>query len=200
MGAKRNPHSVDGQVCKICGAPATQVIGNRNFHCTKHYRFRQMRDNANTCRKTIPSMEELESLVPPGMMCVVCKRTMTWLAKEKGRSPVISLQHDRDGTHRLICYACNIRHAVLPGDLIYKLDLTRERYCHKCKSVKPLDSFARLIKGSPRKTTRLSSQCKACLNALKRDWISRNYERHVTKRRAAERRRYYAQKHQGSTP
>jgi hypothetical protein len=76
-------------------------------YCARHYRFATMRTRAKRDGKTVPDWAELETLTPADMICPSCSRVMNWLAKD-GFSTVITLQHDRDGIHRLICLACNL--------------------------------------------------------------------------------------------
>jgi hypothetical protein len=55
---------------------------------------------------------------------------MNWWLTE-GSSTVITLQHDRDGTIRLICKGCNSRHHLHPGDSYYQMPRGHKR----CPSV-----------------------------------------------------------------
>jgi hypothetical protein len=136
-------------------------------------RFRQMRTIAKHRGKSVPSMEELEALLPLDMNCPICKRAMNWRSAE-GRSTVITLQHDRSGAHRLICHACNTRHAKMAGDSFYALPADHKR-CPKCESIKPISEFWKDRSGERWKDT--YAYCKSCSAANTRSWRSKNLER-----------------------
>jgi hypothetical protein len=161
--------------CTKCGVAAVYRTNLNTYYCGKHYRFSQMTRFARTEGKTVPTEVELESLLPGDMSCPVCRRLMNWLAKD-GKATQITLQHDRDGTHRLICLGCNSRHAQLPGDLLYQLT-PGQKYCHGCKTIKSLGEFHRT--NSKSVPVGRNSRCKLCTNAAHRDWVERNRE-HVT--------------------
>ena len=89
--------------------------------------------------KAVPALAWLEANVPEGMVCPCCHRTMNWLRKDGG-STCITLQHDRDGTMRLICFGCNSRHSHMPGDSFYQLPSGTKK-CHYCGEIKPDAEF-----------------------------------------------------------
>jgi hypothetical protein len=126
--------------------------------CVKHYRFNSMRSRAMNSGKYAPSFEELENLIPKDFVCIGCGRKMVWLQKDDP-SAVVSLQHDRDGTLRFICLACNSRHARFDGDTFYELPEGMKR-CALCGKNKPLEEFVQRRDGWLGKTTR----CKPCHN------------------------------------
>lgn len=159
--------------CAKCGVEATYCSHLGTHYCSKHTRFFRMRAFAKSVGKTVPTEGELESLIPADMNCPVCARLMNWLAKD-GKATQITLQHDRDGTHRLICLGCNSRHAQLPGDLLYQLK-AGEKYCHGCKTIKPLADFHRT--NSESAPIGRISRCKLCTNAMHADWARRNRAR-----------------------
>lgn len=153
-------------VCAMCGDVAQHRRPKGSEYCSKHFRFMQMRWHAKRYGKTVPSFEELESLVPIDMRCRHCNQSMNWLQTD-GKRTQITLQHDRNGTHRLICFSCNARHAFMPGDLFYALK-AGERYCPRCKTVKLESDFNRDNK--PQRTVKLATICKVCSKAHCAQW------------------------------
>ena len=99
-----------------------------------------MRARAKRDAKAVPTRQEIEAMVPSPFVCGGCGRDMTWL---RGPEPSrqVTLQHDRDGTLRLLCLGCNTRHSVHPGDSFYAIPAGHKR-CPDCASVLPLTSFA----------------------------------------------------------
>jgi rRNA maturation endonuclease Nob1 len=83
---------------------------------------------------------------------------MNWFASD-GRSTVISLQHDRSGDIRLMCHACNTRHAKMPGDLFYEVGPDKHR-CPRCERILPLNAFWKDRSGD--KWRNRWSYCKDC--------------------------------------
>jgi hypothetical protein len=140
--------------CARCSQPRVRLS-----YCEKHLRFRQMRSDSQKRGKAIPTPEQLETLVPIDMRCPICVRPMHWNGVP--RSQVISIQHDRNGDFRLICFSCNRKHADMPGDSFYDVP-KGSRYCYACKAVKPESDFYQ-----SRKTPgQFYTGCKAC-NAVK---------------------------------
>lgn len=161
------------RLCPKCGLPGMHPTGGSrsSLYCVKHYRFYQMRHDARASRKTVPTAEELSGLLPVDMTCVGCKRVMNWFERD-GAGTVITLQHDDDGTHRLICKACNTRHRSM-GDAMYEMP-TGHRWCGRCKKAKPIKEFgvsSELWKG-------LHHRCRLCHNTYQRERY------HVNKARA----------------
>lgn len=130
-------------------------------------RLLQMRWTAKYRGKTIPSITDLENMVPLDMKCQTCQREMNWFRKD-GDSTVITLQHDRSGIHRILCQACNVRHAFRGGDSFY--DTVYLKRCHRCKELKPFSSF--YLDNSPRWAHR-SSKCKPCNAAYHREFMAK---------------------------
>jgi len=128
-------------------------------YCLMHYRFSNMKSRACASRKYSPAMKELEKLVPLGMICPSCDRSMVW-STGTVTSNLITLQHDRNGTVRLICMACNSRHSRFEGDEFYDLPKDSKR-CHLCKVVKPLEEFLKVKTGWMGRGVR----CLPCHNA-----------------------------------
>jgi len=164
--------------CSRCNEPSCAKQGHQ-WLCEKHYRFRQMRGKAQQRGLAVPTYEWLEANVPDGMICCWCKRTMNWLQRD-GASTVITLQHDRSGELRLICLACNSRHARFSGDEFYSLPIDKKP-CPACKQVLPLSAFC--IDRSKRWQDR-KSMCRQCSTDVHREWVRRNREEVNAKRRA----------------
>lgn len=148
--------------CRECGAPLVRTTRYYPF-CAKHLRFYRMRAVAASKGKSVPSLRELNDLLAQDMRCPVCDRRMNWFASD-GRSTMITLQHDRSGPHRLICHACNSRHAQMPGDSFYDLPPEHKR-CPKCSMAKPFSQFHKNYTDGRWKN--LSQICKSC--TAKRD-------------------------------
>jgi hypothetical protein len=119
-----------------------------------------MRKQARANGKVVPALSQLYDLLDKldGMKCPACERPMNWWLTE-GSSTVITLQHDRDGTIRLICKGCNSRHHLHPGDSYYQMPRGHKR-CPTCETVKPLSEFYFIkTRGQP------SSRCRSCEKA-----------------------------------
>lgn len=122
-----------------------------NLYSIMHRRFNQMRGSAKSSGKYVPEISELRALAKRlfKMECPCCLQAMTW-RRVKGISNVITLQHDRSGSIRLICFRCNVRHGSLPGDSFYDLPLSvRQLPAVKMSSVRIYkDDFEWLIASS----------------------------------------------------
>ena len=125
--------------CAWCERPS-HIRQGRIRLCAMHYRISNMRSRARRDGKAVPTRQEIEALVPAPFVCVGCERPMSWL-RANGASQQATLQHDRDGTLRLICLACNTRHAKHPDDSFYSIPKGHKR-CPDCSQVLPLNSFA----------------------------------------------------------
>lgn len=141
--------------CKWCEREAVRKQG-RLWLCQVHYRYQRMRIEAKRNHKTVPGYDELLAMTPADMICVGCSRKMNWLAGD-GQSTVASLQHDRDGKLRLICRACNTRHAQMDGDSFYTFPKEKKR-CPKCKQIKELGEF----QVDRRKWNQTCTYCRDC--------------------------------------
>lgn len=157
--------------CAKCGAPAVVVQG-RQWLCQKHYRLGQMRANAKRRGKSVPSLAEIEALIPPNMQCRHCLRIMPWLGRYD-RSAVASLQHYRDGSLGIICRSCNTRHASMPGDTFNDLPL-RHKMCPACRTIQPDAAFCR----DAHKAGVLQRRpiCRACSTIAHGLWAAKNRE------------------------
>lgn len=168
----RRPQGEHG-TCGKCDQPATYHRGNRHL-CVIHNRFDTMQACARSKWKRVPSDAELaamvETLQANGMVCFGCGVVMEWAGKH-GQANVVTLQHDRDGTLRLICMLCNNRHDDFPGDTFYQSP-PDHYYCPKCERVLPRAMFYRTAKGGRR------SYCKDCKKVINREswpgyWLRR---------------------------
>lgn len=161
--------------CARCSRNACRHQGHQDL-CAVHYRFGQMRANAKRSGKAVPTHEQLERLMSATtsagrLICVGCGREMNWLAVD-GESTVVSLQHDRDGTLRLICRSCNTRHAFTPGDEFYSRAKS-EKFCRGCERWLSKESF-----GVDRsKPSGLTGRCTRCLRIAQARWAATNRER-----------------------
>lgn len=144
--------------CARCDRPAFALMYFTNL-CLLHVRAEQMRRGARYGEKAIPPREVIESLLnaalASGMKCPSCGRTMNWLKKD-GQSTVITLQHDRDGGFRAICFGCNVRHQFHPNDTFYSLPAGHKR-CQACKNNKPTADFYSPSRANCRQCERTAS-------------------------------------------
>lgn len=98
--------------------------------------------------KANPGLAKLEELakVLNQMKCPVCGIEMVWTCDRFDRSGirkrVVTLQHDRNGDFKLICFSCNSRHYFHGGDTFYTLP-NGMKPCAVCKKLLPLDAFSR---------------------------------------------------------
>lgn len=148
-------------ICMQCHRDAPSHPRNRGL-CDIHRRIQCMRDCAIARGKLVPSKDELlrmaEEVEASGHKCSHCKEQMVWRG-EKGQRNVVSLQHDRSGTVRLLCMDCNFNHRYFPGDTYYDTPLGW-KYCPKCSTAKPPEDFYRQGNG------KLKSYCKACKHVI----------------------------------
>lgn len=149
--------------CKRIGC---RGIAFKRGYCVMHHRLNNMRSRAISSRKYSPKFAELEALVPPGMKCQPCGRAMIWYAGTVV-SNLITLQHDRSGTIRLICQGCNSGHAWVEGDRFYEIG-PGKRQCGLCKAIKPVSEFVKQKLGAS--GIRRSGRCLQCHNAWCKQW------------------------------
>lgn len=164
--------------CKWCESES-HIKQGRILLCVKHYRFSQMRASAARNGKTVPSYVELESILArlDELRCPCCKRSMNWLMKQ-GSSTCITLQHNRSGGHKLICLACNTRHAAMGGDSFYEKK-DGFRTCPDCRTEKPIDQFWR----NSERMDKTHTYCKECSYARYKKWQAENRDAFNQKRR-----------------
>ncbi len=154
--------------CYVCGDEAVKRHGRSNL-CLKHRRFIQMQRTAKQYGKYVPSLYELERVVPDDMRCPDCGTVMNW-ADSGNRSSGAVLQHYREKGIGIVCLACNTKHGLMPGDSYcdvphgYKL-------CRSCKTIKPLDEFGKRgkLEGNYPK-----SKCKSCELEAHKLWRKKN--------------------------
>jgi len=151
--------------------------------CARHYRISSMRSRAKQDGKAAPTREAIENLAPSPFVCVGCDREMTWL-RENGASRQATLQHDRSGNLRIICLACNTRHARHPGDTFYNMPAVH-KLCSKCERVLPHDSFST----DRSRPIGLKSSCRECSRKAHTNWRIENREHYNRKQRENRARR-----------
>lgn len=168
--------------CARCDSLAIRHQGHQ-WLCAMHYRFGQMRSTAKQRGKTVPSHEELASLVSD--KCRDCGGPMHWLARGH-QATVASLQHYRDGTYGIVCRSCNTRHAFMPGDTYRDMPKDHKR-CPKCEQVKPISEYAKDNgRSGPMK---VKSWCKQCSSAAHTEWQRNNREYYNATQREGRARR-----------
>ena len=165
------------------------------WYCEKHYRFNRMRSDAQRRGKVVPTWEEcekmlLECLDEHGQLgkCPSCGRQMQWRAgADKKRGPTISLQHNHDGTMRMICQSCNSGHGKSRvGDRYLEPTPVGFKHCADCDTAKPLEQFNR----DRRAGTGFGAFCRDCGNKRNRKYraeINANPAKraeHLAKKRA----------------
>jgi hypothetical protein len=145
--------------------------------CEKHSRFNQMQHRAKADKKYVPSIYELEKLVPHNMSCPDCQCTMNWIDGDS-RSQGAVLQHYRNGSIGICCLSCNTKHGLMDGDSY--LDLPDgHKLCRGCQTIKPLAMFSVRRDGREGKTYPLS-RCKICSHENFRKWRTENPDKYKT--------------------
>lgn len=157
--------------CYVCGEVAVPRHGRKNM-CVKHHRFNQMQRTAKTDKKYVPSIYELEKLVPEKMICQDCGVIMNWIDGDRSEGAV--LQHYRNGTLAIVCMGCNTKHGLMPGDM-YRYIPIGQKLCTSCKTVKHLNEFG---KRSPKENDYPKSKCKTCELAAQKKWKEKNPEKY----------------------
>jgi hypothetical protein len=188
--------------CYVCGDEAIKRNGRANL-CAQHRRFIQMQKAAKSDKKYIPSLFELEKLVPIDMKCQDCGDQMHWI-DNNNRSKGAVLQHYRDGTLGIVCMSCNSKHGLLPGDM-YRDIPKYHKLCISCRSIKPLSMFS--MRNDAKKQYPMS-KCRPCNLKAQQEWRLKNPEKYkqttkrnnekkkqdIEKRRAYDRERYRIKK------
>jgi hypothetical protein len=165
-------HHGDFMNCYICGNFSVKRHGRAN-RCEKHHRFTQMQRTAKQDQKYVPSIFELEKLVPHDMKCQDCGVVMHWIDDENRSSGAV-LQHYRDGSLGIVCHACNVKHGNMPGDS-YREVPPNHKLCRSCKTIKPLSMFGIRKDGKvPYPTTK----CKSCRHQVLILWRKNNPEKY----------------------
>lgn len=148
--------------CAWCDEPK-HVKQGRISLCAMHYRISSMRACARRNGKLVPTRQEIEWFAL-NMSCFGCGKEMHWLAVD-GRKDQATLQHDRDGTIRLLCLSCNVRHSHNPDDSFYELP-KNHKHCPDCEKVLPYSSFCK-DKSRP---VGLKSYCRGCAKNRHKQW------------------------------
>lgn len=151
--------------CDWCCSPVHRKCGKNLWLCVVHYRYLQMRTRAKRDGKSVPSYQELIQITPDPFVCPHCSCRLVWLAAEDQRR-VITLQHNRDGSHQMLCRTCNTRHGAREGDRFYAIPLDSKE-CPGCKTVYGLDEFT--ADRSGQKFADKNTYCTKC----KRDYVSK---------------------------
>ena len=158
--------------CYVCGDFSIKH-GTRNNLCEKHTRFKQMQKTAKADKKYVPSLYEIEKLVPKNMVCQDCGILMHWIDNENRASGAV-LQHYRNGSLGIVCLSCNSKHGVLPGDM-YR-DIPKDhKLCISCKTTKPLTMFN--LRKDGKKPYPLS-KCKSCSLKAHQEWRNKNPDKY----------------------
>lgn len=156
--------------CSRCGATAVRKQG-RQWLCSRHYRFGQMRARAKRDGKLVPTHEQLEELLHD--TCADCGVVMNLLARKGEQHKTASLQHYRNGTLAIVCLSCNTRHAAMPGDT-YR-DMPKDhKWCPHCEQAKPFDAFS--ADNGRSGAMKFKSWCKQCSTASHTEWQRNNRE------------------------
>jgi len=158
--------------CYVCGDSAIARHGRTRL-CVKHHRMEQMQRTAKSDGKYIPSIFELEALVPKEMICQDCGVTMNWV-DENNRPENAVLQHYRDGSLGIVCMSCNTKHGMMPGDSYRSLP-EGQKLCRGCKTIKPIENFGKRSKESDDYP---KSKCKDCNLAYQREWKQKNPDKY----------------------
>jgi len=125
-----------------------------------------MRVDAKQKGKSVPSYEQLEKFLADlhNFECPHCHREMCWQRKD-GPNRVLTLQHDRSGQIRFLCFACNTAHQFDNGDEFYnRTDGTKT--CRDCGHKLPLSGFFK----DRRVKTGVKPYCKQCANVRTYAW------------------------------
>lgn len=168
--------------CAWCERDA-HIRQGRIMLCAMHYRISSMRSRAKRDGKITPSREQIEFMVPSPFVCVSCERAMNWLRRD-GASTQATLQHDRSGRVRIICLACNTRHAQHPGDSYYDLPEGHKR-CAKCDRILPHSAFST----DRSRPLGLKASCRECSHKSHTTWRIKNRDHYNAKQREGRARR-----------
>lgn len=158
--------------CFVCGIDAISRHQKKNL-CAQHYRFIQMQKTAKTDGKYVPSIFEIQSLIPSEMKCQDCGEQMHWIDDEN-RSKGAVLQHYRNGTLGIVCFSCNTKHGLMPGDSYCDVPVDH-KLCRVCKTIKPLAMFSRRKDG---KKIYPVSKCKPCSLLAQKEWRAKNPDKY----------------------
>lgn len=142
--------------CYVCGVGAVPRHGRVNV-CEVHGRLLQMQHAAKADKKYVPSLWELQALIPSGMICKDCNEVMHWVDGENRQRGAV-LQHYRDGSLAIVCFSCNTKHGLMPGDM-YRDILRGQKLCRACKTIKPIEAFS--VRKDAKKVYPVS-KCKPC--------------------------------------
>ena len=138
-GRSRTAKRDNDPLCTQCNRPKHNGKWKPNL-CARHARFTQMRDTALSRNVYVPTTQELEAIAGNDefLSCPTCGVVMHWMVAEKRslRPSLITLQHDRNGQIRFLCFSCNARHYDFDGDEFY-LYGPHFKPCKRCRAVLP---------------------------------------------------------------
>jgi hypothetical protein len=169
--------------CYICGDKTIILHGRKNV-CEKHKRFLQMQHTAKRDKKYVPSIYEIEKMVPKDMICQDCGCTMHWIDNDNRRHGAV-LQHYRNGSLAITCMACNTKHGLMIGDS-YRDVPSGHKMCTSCKTIKPLDMF---YVRRDSKVEYPMSKCKVCNLESHQSWRRNNPEKYKASNKKFNQRR-----------
>jgi hypothetical protein len=126
-----------------CYALATRKWSNTKY-CEKHFRFKEMRHNAKSSKKYVPSYDELENLYSENsaMICRYCGKQMHW-RDDHGKIVQLTFQHRDDGLLEFICHGCNNAHGhskMHNRDYFLEIPIGM-KWCPRCKNIYTLNNF-----------------------------------------------------------
>lgn len=162
--------------CYICGESSIHRHSRSNM-CEKHHRFWQMQKVAKSDKKYVPSIYEIEKIVPVDMVCQDCGIKMHWIDNDNRASGAV-LQHYRDGTLGIVCMSCNSKHGHMDGDSYRELP-KNHKLCNKCKTIKPLSEFGKRAKNGKDGSNYPKSSCKSCLTKKLNEWRQLNMNKYL---------------------
>jgi hypothetical protein len=125
-------------------------------------------------KKYVPSLFEIEKLIPKDMICQDCNSVMHWI-DDSNRAKGAVLQHYRDGSLGVVCFSCNTKHGAMVGDSYRDLP-SGCKFCNVCKTIKPLSMFS--IRRDGKKEYPVS-KCKSCSLLAQQDWRLKNTDKYL---------------------
>lgn len=146
---------------KNCNDIGEYKYQSNYFYCPKHYCFNNMRHGAQTRRKFIPTLDECEILLFIWCLdfkCPICNIKLKWHSDTNGRSNVITIQHNNNGTIMFICQGCNAAHGASKlGDAYFRIPHDK-KYCPSCDRILLKSRFSK----SAKRKDKLHSMCREC--------------------------------------
>lgn len=145
--------------CSHC-TKSTYGIVVKNM-CVVHRRLARMIMGSIVRGMPCPPMDEMEKMIPDGMVCGDCGCEMIpYVPAGQDATRRMVIQHYRSGDIAIVCHSCNSRHARLPGDKFLEVG-PDEKWCRRCDRILKLDGFYKNSASTGYKGA--SSYCKECL-------------------------------------